>query len=56
MGMYVSKGARKKIVSERKKSFLTTMVKGLIAEAEKLEISRKELIELINENMEGDVR
>jgi DNA-binding transcriptional regulator YhcF (GntR family) len=56
MGMYVSKGARKKIMSERKKSFLKTMVQELIAEAKKLEISRNELTQMIYENMEGSVK
>jgi DNA-binding transcriptional regulator YhcF (GntR family) len=47
MGMYVSKGARKQILSERKKSFSSTLVKELILEAKKLEITQQELLDMI---------
>jgi len=56
MSMHVSKGAQKKIMTERKKSFCQTTVKSLITEAGKLKISEQELVKMVKENMEGGTK
>ncbi len=52
IGMFVAKGAKKKLVEKRKKAFSDEFVVPLIQEAEKLGISENEIIELIM-NREG---
>ncbi len=49
LGIYVCKGAVKKLKMKRKKSFLTSFVKPLVSEAKKLEVSREELKEYLDE-------
>ncbi|MBN4069332.1 MAG: GntR family transcriptional regulator [Alkaliphilus sp.] len=49
VGMFVYKGAKKKIMNKRKKSFREIFVLPMMKEADKLKISKKE----INEMMEG---
>lgn len=47
IGMFVAEGAKKKLMDQRKNSFVDNYVKGLILEAEKLGITEEEIIELI---------
>lgn len=49
IGMFVSKGAKKKIMETRKEQFFDNYVKTLLAEAESLGITREELIKMIEE-------
>lgn len=53
IGMFVAAGAKKKIMEKRKKHFYDDYVKSLLAEAVSLGISKKELIEMIEESKEG---
>ena len=53
VGVFVSKGAVKKITQKRQKDFSVDYVEKLIAEAKKLGLSKKELIGLIEGGM-GD--
>ncbi len=53
-GMFVSKGARIEIMNERKSAFSKTFIKSLLMEANKLGITKNELIKMI-ENAEGGV-
>lgn len=47
VGMFVSAGARDKIYEKRKAQFYETFVSTLLAEAQKLRISKRELIGMI---------
>lgn len=47
IGMFVTEGAKKTLVKQRKKAFVDNYVTGLIQEAEKLGITEDEIIELI---------
>jgi len=47
IGMCVTNDAREIILARRKKSFINEAVPGLVNEAEKLNISQNELIEII---------
>lgn len=47
LGMFVAKGAENKIRSERKKEFYERYIRSLLAEANKLNISEKEIITMI---------
>lgn len=47
LGMFVAKGAENKIRSERKKEFYEKYIRSLLAEANKLNISEKEIITMI---------
>lgn len=51
IGMFVAAGAREKIRAKRKKNFYDDYVKNLLAEADSLGITKRELIEMI-EGME----
>ncbi|MCI6005847.1 MAG: GntR family transcriptional regulator [Blautia sp.] len=53
IGMFVAAGAKKRIMEKRKKHFYDDYVKSLLAEAVSLGISKKELIEMIEESKEG---
>jgi DNA-binding transcriptional regulator YhcF (GntR family) len=48
VGMYVSKGAREKIMKKRKQVFLSKLLHEVILEANKLNITKDEVIEMIN--------
>lgn len=48
MGMHVSIGARTMIIKKRKTVFLKEFVEKLVNEAQKLEIDKEEIIEMIN--------
>lgn len=47
IGMFVAKGAKKKLVEKRKQAFTDEYVIPLVEEAEKLGISENEIMELI---------
>lgn len=47
VGMFVSVGAKKRLTVKRKKDFSKTYVKKLLEEAEKLEITVEEIVEMI---------
>jgi len=47
IGMFVAAGAREALVAKRRKQFFDQYVAAMLAEAEKLGISREELIEMI---------
>lgn len=53
IGMFVAAGAKKRIMEKRKKHFYDDYVKSLLAEAVSLGISKKELIEMIEQSKEG---
>ncbi len=50
IGMCVAKGAKEKILSQRKKTFLSETVRAFLAEAEKLGITENELIQIMRRN------
>lgn len=47
IGMFVAAGAREKIMAKRKKNFYNDYVKNLLAEADSLGITKRELVEMI---------
>lgn len=47
LGMFVSKGAEEKLRSERKQEFFERFVKALLSEAEKLHITKSEIVDMI---------
>ena len=47
MGMFVAEGARDKIIKKRKHEFQDQWIAKLIREAKKLNISRQELVDMI---------
>ena len=47
VGMFVSEGARQKVADKRKESFFENYIVRLLEEAEKLNISRQEIIAMI---------
>lgn len=49
IGMFVSKGAREKLIQKRKASFMDDYVVKLVEEANKLGITEKEIISFIKE-------
>ncbi|WP_053361498.1 GntR family transcriptional regulator [Bacillus sp. FJAT-27251] len=54
LGMFVAEGAKEKIVNKRKNQTLKRLVRELVLEAERLQISREELISMIHEAKEGE--
>lgn len=53
IGMFVTSGAKKKIMEKRKEHFYDDYVKSLLAEAVSLGITRQELIAMIMEAKDG---
>lgn len=53
IGMFVSTGAKKKIMEKRKENFYDDYVRSLMAEAARLGITKRELIELIEKSNDG---
>lgn len=47
LGMFVCKGAEEKLRCERKQEFFEKFVKTLLGEAEKLNITKKEIVDMI---------
>jgi GntR family transcriptional regulator len=56
LGMFVAEGAKAKILDKRKNQTLKRLVQELVLEAERLEISREELVSMIHEAEEGEGR
>lgn len=54
IGMCVKTGAREMIVAKRKRAFYDNFISALIKEASKLNISKSELIRMIEEGEEHD--
>ena len=53
IGMFVSAGAVKQIVAQRKSNFYKQYVVGLAAEANVLNITKDELLKMVSSAMEG---
>ncbi|MFB1050024.1 GntR family transcriptional regulator [Paraliobacillus sp. JSM ZJ581] len=49
VGMFVTEGARKKLLHRRRKSFIKDYVVTLVQEANKLEITNEEILTYINQ-------
>lgn len=47
LGMFVSTGAKEKILDKRKVSFLESYIETLVSEAKKLSISRDEILKMV---------
>lgn len=56
LGMFVSSGAELKIRSERKQEFFEKYVKALVSEAQKLKISKSEIINMIEKGCDNNER
>jgi len=54
LGMFVSTGAESKIRNERKQEFYDKYIRALVSEAEKLKISRDEIITMIEEGCDNN--
>ena len=52
LGMFVCSGAADKILDKRKKEFKKQFIETLICEAEKLKITKEELIKMIERGMD----
>ena len=50
IGMFVAAGAREKILSKRKTAFVDSHVRPLLAEAKSLGLTKRELLNMIEEN------
>lgn len=55
IGMFVSTGAKRRIMEKRKKNFYNDYVRSLLAEAGSLGITKKELIVMIQESKDGGI-
>ena len=53
LGMFVSRGAKEKIMEKRKRDFYANFVVSLLEEAEKLGITRRELAAMLEEEETG---
>lgn len=56
LGMFVSSGAEQKIRSERKEEFFEKYIKALVSEANKLQISKNEIITMIEKGCDNNER
>lgn len=56
LGMFVSSGAELKIRSERKQEFFEKYVKALVSEAQKLKITKNEIINMIEKGCDNNER
>lgn len=56
IGMFVTAGAKKKIMEKRKEHFYDDYVKSLLAEAGSLGITKRELIAMIEKSEDGGER
>jgi GntR family transcriptional regulator len=54
LGMFVSSTAQKMILNKRKSQTLKRLVSEIVMEAERLNVSRDELIEMIKEEIVGE--
>lgn len=53
IGMFVAKGAKEKIMKQRKDDFYDNYVRGLVDEAKRLGISEEELVDMIKKEAGG---
>ena len=53
LGMFVAKDARKAILNKRKNETLTRLVQELVSEAKRLEVSEIDLLEMIQDAING---
>ena len=56
IGMFVTTGAKQKIMEKRKEHFYDDYVKSLMAEAVSLGITKKELVAMIMESKDGGMK
>lgn len=54
LGMFVSEGARKRILKKRQESFFREVIPELLKEAERLELGKGDIIKIIEEYEGGD--
>lgn len=54
LGMFVSSGAEEKIRAERKQDFFDKYITALVSEAEKLKISKSEIISMIEKGCDSN--
>ena len=54
MGMFVSPGARKKILKKRQNTFFKDILPDILTEAHRLEISKEEVIKVIEDFKGGE--
>lgn len=54
IGMFVNSGARIKIIAKRKKAFYESYILSLLEEAENLNITKSEIIDLIERGCENE--
>lgn len=50
VGMYVSRGAREQIMNKRKQIFLSTLLNEIVLEANKLNISKDEVVDMLSKH------
>lgn len=53
VGMFVASGARKQIQEKRKEQFYGNYIGALVEEARRLELSREEIVSMIEKGFEG---
>lgn len=51
IGMFVAEGARKKLLENRTQTFAEEYIQPMLEEAEKLELTKEEIIEQINQEL-----
>lgn len=56
IGMFVAEGAKRRIMEKRKEHFYDNYIRSLMAEAESLGITKKELIAMIEKAEDGGMR
>ncbi|GKU83898.1 GntR family transcriptional regulator [Niallia sp. NCCP-28] len=54
VGMFVSKGAKQKLLEKRKEDFYNEYLKPMMEEAKRIEIKKGELLQLIKEDYTDD--
>ncbi|MET3504671.1 GntR family transcriptional regulator [Halalkalibacter oceani] len=54
VGMFVSKGAKQKLLEKRKEDFYSEYLKPMLEEAKRIEIKKVELLQVIEEDYQDD--
>jgi GntR family transcriptional regulator len=54
VGMFVSKGAKQKLLEKRKEDFYNEYLKPMMEEAKRIEIKKEELLQVIKEDYKDD--
>lgn len=54
VGMFVSKGAKQKLLEKRKEDFYNEYLKPMMEEAKRIEIKKVELLQIIKEDYKDD--